>query len=82
MTDQLLIALERQKIDLPLQKDQEVVLFTPENRKIAVATAEELRDAGKIVSLVRMDLGTKSVSDYTEQYGTLKQIVLDGEYNG
>ena len=82
MTDQLLIALERQKIDLPLQKNQEVVLFTPENRKIAVATAEELRDAGKIVSLVRMDLGTKSVSDYTEQYGALKQIVLDGEYNG
>jgi ATP phosphoribosyltransferase regulatory subunit len=77
MADQLMLALDRQKIALPIHKDQEVILYISENRKIAVATAEELRSAGKIITLVRIDPSVKSIEEYRKQYSNMKLIILD-----
>ena len=79
MVDQLLIALERQNINLQKPIEQEVILYTKENRKIAVATAEELRNHGKVVTMVRMDLTNRCVDDYQKEYATKSLTVLDGE---
>ena len=80
MVDQLLLALERQKIDMNIVLDQEIILYTENNRKIAVATAEELRNGGKVVTLVRMDLNKATLTEYQEKYNGNKLTVLDGEF--
>ena len=80
MVDQLLLALERQKIEVDMEKQQEVILYTENNRKIAVATAEELRNEGKVVTLVRMDDKKGSLAEYQEKYQGNKLTVLDGEF--
>jgi ATP phosphoribosyltransferase regulatory subunit len=77
MADQLMLALDRQKIAMPVQKDQEVILYTPENRKIAVATAESLRNDGKTITLVRMDLDKKCIAEYQQLYEGMKLMILD-----
>ena len=63
-----------------MEKQQEVILYTENNRKIAVATAEELRNAGKVVTLVRMDDKKGSLAEYQEKYQGNKLTVLDGEF--
>ncbi|MDD6193659.1 MAG: ATP phosphoribosyltransferase regulatory subunit [Lachnospiraceae bacterium] len=80
MVDQLLLALERQKIHMNIEEDQEVILYTENNRKIAVASAEELRNGGKVVTLVRMDLCKATLEEYQEKYSGNKLTVLDGEF--
>ena len=42
MVDQLLLALERQKIAISAGQEAEIILYTPQQRKIAATTAEEL----------------------------------------
>lgn len=80
MVDQLLLALERQKIDMNIKEEQEVILYTENNRKIAVATAEELRNGGKVVTLVRMDTDKATLAEYQDKYKENKLTVLDGEF--
>lgn len=77
MADQLMLALERQKIDLPVKKERMVILYTPQNQKIAIATAEELRNEGNVVVLVRMDDSKRSLKDYEEMYDGAALTVLD-----
>lgn len=79
MVDQLLLALERQKISLPIEYDQEVILYTKNNRKAAIAMAEELRNGGKVVTTVRINLEEKSLEEYQEQYASATITILDGE---
>lgn len=79
MVDQLLIALERQNINLQKPQEQEVILYTKENRKIAVATAEELRNHGKVVTMVKMDLDRHTLEAYKNEYAAKSLTVLDGE---
>ncbi len=79
MVDQLLIALERQNINLQKPQEQEVILYTRENRKIAVATAEELRNHGKVVTMVKMDLDRHTLEAYKNEYATKSLTVLDGD---
>lgn len=79
MVDQLLIALERQNINLQKPQEQEVILYTRENRKIAVATAEELRNHGKVVTMVKMDLDRHTLETYKNEYTAKSLTVLDGE---
>ncbi len=79
MVDQLLLALERQKIAIPAGQEAEIILYTPQQRKIATTTAEELRNAGKFVRLHLMDLGSYSIGDYHEKYQGQKIIVLEDE---
>lgn len=79
MADQLLLALERQRISIPTCENQELILFVKEQRKIAVATAEELRNSGKSIRLIPMDLTKQSKEAYRKQYEGQKMIVLEGE---
>ena len=68
MVDQLLLALERQKIAISAGQEAEIILYTPQQRKIAATTAEELRNAGKIVRLHLMNLDSHSIADYRQRY--------------
>lgn len=79
MVDQLLLALERQKIAISAGQEAEIILYTPQQRKIAATTAEELRNAGKIVRLHLMDLDSHSIADYHQRYQGQKIIVLEDE---
>lgn len=79
MVDQLLLALERQKIAISAGQEAEIILYTPQQRKIAATTAEELRNAGKIVLLHLMDLDSHSIADYRQRYQGQKIIVLEDE---
>ena len=79
MVDQLLLALERQKIAISAGQEAEIILYTPQQRKIAATTAEELRNAGKIVRLHLMDLDSHSIADYRQRYQGQKIIVLEDE---
>ena len=79
MVDQLLLALERQKITISAGQEAEIILYTPQQRKIAATTAEELRNAGKIVRLHLMNLDSHSIADYRQRYQGQKIIVLEDE---
>ena len=79
MVDQLLLALERQKIAISAGQEAEIILYTPQQRKIAATTAEELRNAGKIVRLHLMNLDSHSIADYRQRYQGQKIIVLEDE---
>lgn len=79
MVDQLLLALERQKIAISAEQEAEIILYTPQQRKIAATTAEELRNAGKIVRLHLMNLDSHSIADYRQRYQGQKIIVLEDE---
>lgn len=79
MVDQLLLALERQKIAISAGQETEIILYTPQQRKIAATTAEELRNAGKIVRLHLMNLDSHSIADYRQRYQGQKIIVLEDE---
>ena len=79
MVDQLLLALERQKIAISAGQEAEIILYTPQQRKIAAKTAEELRNAGKIVRLHLMNLDSHSIADYRQRYQGQKIIVLEDE---
>lgn len=79
MVDQLLLALERQKIAISAGQEAEIILYTPQQRKIAATTAEELRNAGKIVRLHLMNLDSHSIADYRQRYQGQKIIVLKDE---
>lgn len=79
MVDQLLLALDRQKIAISAGQEAEIILYTPQQRKIAATTAEELRNAGKIVRLHLMDLDSHSIADYRQRYQGQKIIVLEDE---
>ena len=79
MVDQLLLALERQKIAISAGQEAEIILYTPQQRKIAATTAEELRNAGKIVRLHLMNLDSHSIADYRQRYQGQKIMVLEDE---
>ena len=79
MVDELLLALERQKIAISAGQEAEIILYTPQQRKIAATTAEELRNAGKIVRLHLMNLDSHSIADYRQRYQGQKIIVLEDE---
>lgn len=79
MVDRLLNALERQKNEIKTMAEREWILYTKNNRKLAIATAEEIRSCGKIVSLVRINLEEHTLDYYKEQYALEKLTILDGD---
>lgn len=81
MVDQLMFAMERQKIRLPLDREKEVILYTSSNRKVAIAAAEELRNAGKVVTLVLMDTSHNTVADYAARYEGQELMILDEDFS-
>lgn len=52
MVDQLLLALERQKIDCSVVSDEHMILYSAKRAADAILLAKKKRDEGEIVSLV------------------------------
>lgn len=63
VVDQLMAALQRQGIDLPVKHENELLLYDAAHRKEAILTAQERRKEGVNVELILMD-ATKSKNDY------------------
>ena len=63
--DQLLLALSRQKIKVPIKEDTILVLYELEDRKQGILLAEQLRGEGKKVVLLRKQVGN-NWEDYLE----------------
>lgn len=61
--DQLLAALSRQQIVLPLERKPLLLVYEPQSRKEAIGEAQRLREAGRVVELLVRDV-TKSSEDY------------------
>lgn len=70
--DQLMIALSRQKIDIPLKAITTMILYEKENMSEAIAISMKMRKLKKGVVLMCMD-EKKSVEDYI-LYGKKHQI--------
>ena len=72
--DQLLMAMERQKINIFQDENPEVLLYTSNKLKEAVATTNEMRNAGKDVTMVRVsskEAAVKIQQDYPETCFTI-----------
>lgn len=61
--DQLMAALSRQKIEIPLEKQALLIVYEPQGRSEAIRHASELRGNGHVVELILRDAG-KSKEDY------------------
>ncbi len=70
--DQLMAALNRQKIDIPVVKDNILIVYNQQNQKQAIETAREMRASGWHVEIIRMD-ERKTRADY-EAYQNRNQI--------
>lgn len=67
LVDQLQLAIDRQKIMIPLEKNKNILLYTKANRQKAIAKAKTYRDYGKIVQLVRI-FDSNEADTYKELY--------------
>ncbi len=63
VVDQLMAALSRQEIEIPLPENGTLILYTSSNREKAVSEAKKRRAAGGIVELAVKD-AAKSEEDY------------------
>ena len=70
--DQLLLALSRQKIDIPLSKNGMLVVYNLANQELAISMAKALREDNTSVELLLAD-GTKTKEDY-EAYAKRNRI--------
>jgi ATP phosphoribosyltransferase regulatory subunit len=61
--DQLLIAINRQKIEIPSERKKTLLIYTEENRKNAVNLAMELRRDGMETTLIRKK-SDREISEY------------------
>lgn len=61
--DQLMAALSRQKIDIPLEQQTLLIVYEPKTRKDAIGCASEMRAEGRSVELILRD-AKKSEEDY------------------
>ena len=63
VVDQLMAALSRQKIEIPLKENGMLVVYSSSNQAVAIHLAKELRADGTPVELLLID-ETKSKEDY------------------
>lgn len=70
--DQIMNALSRQKIAIPLEYNNILIVYDEEQRQEAIKKAEELREKAGQVEIIRKD-GKKSKADY-EAYQKRNQI--------
>lgn len=61
--DQLMIALERQGIFIPLSKKDTLILYRSTNREIAIKLANQFREQGLSIRLLRKDVN-RSIDEY------------------
>ena len=69
LVDQLQLAVDRQKVAIPIEKNRDILLYTKENRQLAIAKAKTYRDYGKVVQLIRIPS--------MDQVDTFKEIYKD-----
>ena len=67
LVDQLQLAIDRQKIKIPIEKNKDILLYTKENRLKAIAKAKTYRDYGKVVQMIRI-LDESDVEKYKDLY--------------
>ena len=80
MVDQLMIALERQKIAVSIPVERILILYAEENREEAIQKAKQLRQEGRTVVMMRKDGMTKADCDsYAEEHEIAEVIILDQE---
>ena len=63
VVDNLLMALSRQKIDIPTNEEATMVLYEPEYRSTAIHTANALRNINQTVSMMKKETD-KSLDEY------------------
>ena len=63
VVDQLMAALSRQKIEIPLNETGTLVVYAPSNRSVAIHIAKELRKDSTPVELLLID-SSKTKDDY------------------
>lgn len=66
--DQLMVALDRQKIEIPLDKSGTLILYKTEDlsaRNISIQLSKYLRSIGTTVNMINMDV-TKDLKEYLE----------------
>lgn len=63
--DQLIVALERQKIDIPLDKSGTLVLYKSEFRNSSIALSKYMRSIGTTVNMIILD-SSKEINEYIE----------------
>ena len=61
--DELMLALSRQKIDIPTNEEAMMVLYEPEYRSTAIRTANALRNINQAVSMMKKETD-RSLDDY------------------
>lgn len=63
VVDQLMAALSRQKITIPIANNTSLIVYTAEKQKAAIEQAQTYRNNGEKVELIRFDTA-KTKSDY------------------
>lgn len=79
MADQLLLALERQKIPVEIAGEQEAILYTRHHRKAAIQKATALRRREKEVTLVRLPEDADEREAVIHAWSHASLTILDGE---
>lgn len=65
VVDQLVLALSRQKIDIPIKANNTIILYQESNRKTAIALANLFRNDGIQIELLRKS-SKREIQDYIE----------------
>ena len=73
VVDQLMAALARQKIEIPIEYHTELIVYQSTKRTEAIATAQEIRQKGGCVELMAQENG-KTRADY-DAYAKRNHIV-------
>ncbi|MCR4674620.1 MAG: ATP phosphoribosyltransferase regulatory subunit [Lachnospiraceae bacterium] len=76
LVDQLQLAIDRQKISIPIDKNKDVILYKKEDRQKAIAKAKTYRDYGKIVQMIRI-LDLSEVEKYKEIFSDYYVEVIE-----
>lgn len=80
MVDQLMIALERQKIAVSIPVERILIVYEEEKREAAIQQAKQLREAGRTVVMMRKgDMTRTDCSSYAKEHEIAEVIILDRE---
>ena len=80
MVDQLMLALERQKIAVSIPVERILIVYEEEKREEAIQQARHLREAGRTVVMMRKDGRTEAdCSSYAKEHEIAEVIILDQE---
>lgn len=79
VVDQLMAALSRQKIQIPLERKCKLIVYRSNKQKEAILAAESLRDAGNKVLLTgwAADKSRKDYLAYAERFGCTETTFLE-----